>query len=291
MTTTLDPNIIELIQAHCGMEIRRVVRLVGDDIHQAYQLYDGEHFYFLKASINPAYPDIFIKEVAGLSALKDYFPGIVPKVIFAGQCEYRSFLMLEWLEAQIPKTVDWESFGRQLACMHRQPQLYFGFSTDNYIATLIQSNTAALYWDNFFIYQRLLPLAEILVQNDQFFAGDIARIHQLERHISSIFPPERPALLHGDLWSGNCMCIKQGFTLYDPAVYYGHREMDLAMARLFGGFPSSFFSAYEEVYPLEKDWKERLMLAQLYPILVHAILFGGNYVIEARHILKSYSTE
>jgi len=104
-----------------------------------------------------------------------------------------------------------------------------------------------------------------------------------------LFPEEPPALLHGDLWSGNFKITTEGeATIFDPAVYYGHREMDIGMTLLFGGFDQRFYEAYHEIYPLEKDWKQRIPLTQLYPLLVHALLFGGHYVESVRRIMKNY---
>jgi len=110
------------------------------------------------------------------------------------------------------------------------------------------------------------------------------------KRFDELFPDESPALLHGDLWSGNFMVASNGYAaIFDPAVYFGHREMDIGMTKLFGGFDQRFYDAYEEAYPLEKDWKQRLTLTQLYPLLVHAILFSGYYVDKTRTIIKYYS--
>jgi fructosamine-3-kinase len=106
--------------------------------------------------------------------------------------------------------------------------------------------------------------------------------------LNQLFPREHPSLLHGDLWSGNFMCSAKGPAIFDPAVYCGHREMDLGMTKLFGGFDNEFYEAYNHTYPLEKDWQKRVPLAQLYPLLVHAILFGGGYASNAANIIRSF---
>ena len=109
---------------------------------------------------------------------------------------------------------------------------------------------------------------------------------KLARH----FPIEPPALLHGDLWSGNFLISSNGqAAIYDPAVYYGHREMDIGMTKLFGGFDQRFYDAYNATYPLEKDWEKRLQVTQLYPLLVHAVLFGGHYISQVREIIKQFA--
>ena len=105
-----------------------------------------------------------------------------------------------------------------------------------------------------------------------------------------IFPKEPPALLHGDLWGGNYLIDSSGeVAIYDPAVYYGHREMDIGMARLFGGFDPRFYDQYNNTYPLENGWERRVGVTQLYPLLVHAILFGGHYINQARKIVKDFA--
>ncbi|MBC7850796.1 MAG: fructosamine kinase family protein [Chitinophagaceae bacterium] len=109
------------------------------------------------------------------------------------------------------------------------------------------------------------------------------------RQPNNEFPIELPSLLHGDLWSGNFMMTVKGPYVFDPAVHNGHREMDIGMTFLFGGFDQQFYDAYNEIYPLEKDWNKRLHLTQLYPLLVHAILFDGSYVARVIQTLQKYS--
>jgi len=116
-------------------------------------------------------------------------------------------------------------------------------------------------------------------------AGFNALFNQLEE----IYPTEKPALLHGDLWSGNMMVAANGSPcIFDPAVYYGHREMDLAMMALFGGYGDSWIDAYNEVYPLENGWQERIEIGQLYPLMVHVNLFGGSYARSVESILQKF---
>jgi len=109
------------------------------------------------------------------------------------------------------------------------------------------------------------------------------------RKLDEIFPVEAPSLIHGDLWNGNYMVNENGeAVIIDPAVYYGHREMDLGMSKLFGGFSAGFYEAYNQQYPLEKDWKERLDYCNLYPLMVHVNLFGGGYLNSVKSILRNF---
>jgi fructosamine-3-kinase len=126
-----------------------------------------------------------------------------------------------------------------------------------------------------------------------FSSVDIQNADALCRKLENMFPVEPPALLHGDLWSGNFMPVKSAGgsvtpAVYDPAVYFGHREMDIGMTLLFGGFDMRFYDAYNSLYPLEKDWNSRVPLTQLYPLLVHAVLFGGGYVNHCKETLDRY---
>ena len=127
--------------------------------------------------------------------------------------------------------------------------------------------------------------------------ADVRAAENVCMRLMEVFPVEPPALLHGDLWAGNFMPVQSQHnnvlnsmpSVFDPAVYFGHREMDLGMTLLFGGFDAEFYNAYNNIYPLEKNWRERVSLTQLYPLLVHAILFGGSYVSRCRNILKDWS--
>jgi fructosamine-3-kinase len=151
----------------------------------------------------------------------------------------------------------------------------------------VQKNDPHTRWEDFFVGQRITPLVRRLFDAGIFSKHDLQLLEHFTRSVQHIFPPAEPSLLHGDLWSGNFLIDTDGKpVLIDPAVYCGHREMDMAMTRLFGGFADQFYAAYEAAYPLAEHWLARLKLAQLYPLLVHAVLFGGHYVAAARAILK-----
>jgi fructosamine-3-kinase len=162
----------------------------------------------------------------------------------------------------------------------------FGLDADNYIGSLHQKNQHHHTWATFYTQERILPLCKTLFGRGYFSKKELSVAENADVKLNDIFPEEPPALLHGDLWSGNFMIGKDGPVIYDPAVYYGHREMDIGMSLLFGGFDHEMYKAYEDAWPLEKDWKRRIPATQLYPLLVHAVLFGGNYVGSAAAILS-----
>lgn len=232
---------------------------------------------------------MFEKEARGLDLLRKNCSLIVPQIIKAGALDDKQYLILEWLDKGSPKKDMWEKFGQGLATLHKKPQEYFGLNEDNYIGSLQQKNTRHSDWTTFYAECRILLLVKILFDEGTYSKSDLAKAEKFCQRVKEIFPSEPPSFLHGDLWAGNYMIHSSGYAaIYDPAVYFGHREMDIGMTKLFGGFDQQFYNAYNEAYPLEKDWQKRLSLAQLYPILVHAVLFGGHYISSAKNIMASF---
>ena len=183
----------------------------------------------------------------------------------------------------------WENFGRELAMMHKQPQEYFGSNEDNYIGSLDQNNDPHDEWHSFYAECRLKPLVKKLFDAGDFSVTDIRVADIFCNNLRTIFPNESPSFLHGDLWAGNYMISSSGYVaIFDPAVYCGHREMDIGMTKLFGGFDQRFYDSYNETYPLENGWEKRLQLTQLYPLLVHAVLFDGHYISQVKHIFSAF---
>lgn len=232
---------------------------------------------------------MFQAEERALTLIKDNFQGICPEVLFCGFTPGYAFLLMEWIERTEANSGDWKHFGRQMALLHSVSRDSFGFDEDNFIGTLPQFNPRSDSWETFFIENRIRPQMQMLTTSGRLHTKEMLLIDQLADAITGVFPMEPPSLLHGDLWSGNCMPTRRGFALYDSAPYFGHREMDIGMTLLFGGFPAEFYAGYEEIYSLEPGWRDRLSLAQLYPILVHANLFGGVYVNHSLDILSSWS--
>jgi fructosamine-3-kinase len=165
----------------------------------------------------------------------------------------------------------------------------FGLDSDNYIASLHQKNHQTDNWADFFIEQRLEPMLGMAYFDKLIPLDFLKKFQTIYTKMNSLFPKEKPALLHGDLWSGNVICDQNGKPcLIDPAIYYGHREMDLAFSRLFGGFDSRFYEAYESILPLEPDFESRIGIYNLYPLLVHLNLFGTAYLPGIEKIIKRF---
>ena len=183
--------------------------------------------------------------------------------------------------------------GHHLAALH-QPSAAdnFGGQTDNFIGNLPQSNTQQLNWSTFYVQERLLPQLEISRARQMLDPAEIPSLQKMLKRCSTIFPEVKPSLLHGDLWRGNYLISKNGSPyLIDPAIYFGHHEVDIAMSRLFGGFNSTFYDAYAEHFPQRIDDTALMNIYQLYYLLVHLNLFGSSYYSSVHRILKTYFNE
>lgn len=253
-----------------GSDLRDIRAVAGGDINEAFrvELADGRTI-FVKAQARTL-PGLFEAEAAGLAWLDG--PLRVPRVLAHAD----HWLALEWLE--LAGRPDPAALGRGLAQLHALGAPRFGLERTNYLATLAQDNTAEADWPTFYVERRLRPLCKGLGLD-----------RELDRLRPERFgPPEPPARLHGDLWWGNVAACDGAPVIIDPAVYGGHREIDLAMLALFGGLPDRLIAAYEEVAPLAEGWRERILLHQLYPLAAHACLFGGGYGAQVARGLATY---
>lgn len=261
-----------------GSGITNLRAVGGGSINKAYQFTFGGINYFLKENVRAEFPEMFKKESNGLKALSRCKALVVPEPITDLCIDKTQFIVMKFLE-KAPNTVLYsEKLGAGIAILHQNTNGNFGFEEDNYIGSLIQSNTWHKSWQTFFSTQRLHPLVKWCYDEKYLNKKQLASFERFYERINEIFPEEAPALLHGDLWGGNVMNTTGGPAVFDPAVYYGHREMDVAMSRLFGGFGSGFYEAYDSVYPLEKNYKQRIDICNLYPLLVHVKLFGKSYL-------------
>jgi protein-ribulosamine 3-kinase len=260
----------------------------GGSINEAFCLESKEGKYFLKWNDAASYPGMFEAEKSGLDLLRSAGAIQIPVVIATSVAGPGSFLLMEWIEPGIRKKSFWSDFGKSLARLHRVTAEKFGLGNDNYIGSLPQSNSRHTSWTDFFIRERIEPQMKRAVDSGKT-NGPISQLANLYKRLPEIIPDEKPSLIHGDLWNGNFLVAADGAAcLIDPAVYYGHREMDLAMSRLFGGFDSEFYRGYQEEFPLEKGFDSRIDIHNLYPLLVHVNLFGGGYVQQVESILRMF---
>lgn len=292
----LSAALADAVSAALGSRVVQTGYLSGGDINIALRCkLDDGRWVFLKTNAS-APKGMFRAEARGLEWLRDAGGLRIPEVLAASAPEAaEQFLVLEYLEPG-RRSADYdEVLGRGLAELHRSlpGDAPFGLDHDNYIGRLPQGNVAqgpaARDWACFYAEHRLEPQLR-LAQNSGLASSKLRHgfsklLPKVEQLVGEAEPASR---LHGDLWGGNLHTSSDGApVLIDPAAYAGHREMDLAMMRLFGGFAQTVFSAYEEAFPLTPGHQERLRLFQLYPLMVHVNLFGGGYVSSVEQSLRS----
>lgn len=261
----------------------------GGDINQAFLLETNQGRFLIKVNAAMYGLDMFEKEAKGLLHLAETKSLRVPMPLFDGKYHQELFFVMEYIEPGTASENFWESFGEGIAKLHANSNTHYGFEHNNFIGSLLQPNNKLETWANFYAHQRLIPLAHKANKRGVLENEHVDLIEKISTRLSSIFPDEKPALLHGDLWSGNFMADQQGNpVIFDPAVYFGNREMDIAMSLLFGGFDSSFYTSYHYYYPLPPEWEKRIKLCQLYPLLVHLTLFGGNYHEQVIDVIEKY---
>ncbi len=261
----------------------------GGCINNALKLNTSEGDYFLKWQSGIP-EDMFQKEADGLNLLRSTGVVKVPEVLGYGKLDGKHYLLMENIESAPPKGDYWKDFGISLAKMHRQnTQNSYGLDQDNYIGKLPQPNDSDDYWITFFIENRLEFQLKLAVQNRLVDSSFVNRYRKFYDQLPDLLPVDQPALLHGDMWSGNVMVGNDGrVCLIDPAVYYGHREIELAFTQMFGGFGYDFYSSYQEVYPLETGFEERVDIYNIYPHMVHVNLFGASYLGGVESVLRKY---
>ncbi len=260
--------------------------LRGGDINQVYQVITEKGHYVLKTHRASVCPDLFEAEAKGLALLASTKTIKIPKVLAVDKLNGNSLLLMEYILPGRPQSGFWDRFGIALAQLHKQTAPVFGLDHDNYIGSLPQKNGRAVTAVSFYVEQRLLPQFSTAEKSGYAFPEKNTFLRELEH----IIPNEKPALIHGDLWSGNYLVTKHNTPcLIDPAVSFASREMDIGMMHLFGGFDSRLFEAYEDEFPMELAWKHRIPVWQLYYLLVHLNLFGSGYYQAVKNILKTYT--
>jgi protein-ribulosamine 3-kinase len=286
---TPSKGIISIIEEHLSAAITGSRFVSGGSINIAYELQTATSKYFLKVNHKELYPGMFAAEARGLTMLTQTNVVKVPVIVLQGDAGNESFLLLEWVDARRGSVQGTQVLGSQLAHIHRNTGAEFGLDHDNYIGSLTQSNRNHSKWSDFFIQERLQPMVTLAADKRLLEYADAGNFEKLYAILPELFDEEAPALLHGDLWSGNYLTTPGDEPyLIDPAVYYGHREVDIAMTTLFGGFSNEFYISYHEEFPLARGWQERTDLWNLYPLLVHLNLFGAGYLDRVRDALTKY---
>lgn len=261
----------------------------GGCINNTLKLKTTQGDFFLKWQSGIA-DDMFEKEAQGLKILAETKAIKIPEVVSYGKLDGKNYLLMEHIPSDLPESGYWKKFGTALAEMHRNNSSdKYGLDHDNYIGKLPQPNDFNDSWIEFFIKQRLEFQLKLAVQNRLVDSRFVHRYRSFYEKLANLLPIDQPALLHGDMWSGNVMVGPEGrVCLIDPAVYFGHREIELAFTQMFGGFDNEFYSAYHEAYPLQPGFNERVGIYNIYPHMVHVNLFGTSYLSGVESVLRRY---
>lgn len=284
-------SLLERIEAETGLRPAAAEPLGGGSINRAARLTTPGGTLFLKW--NEREPKrMFRLEADGLELLRTANSGLrIPSVIAVGDAldGDPGFLLLEYIEPATGDGNDFEQFGSLLAGLHGNRAMQYGLDRNNYIGRLPQSNTRHDSWTEFFIRERIEPQIRSAVDHQGLNPSLLSNWERLASRLDEIFPVAEPSLIHGDLWGGNFLFDQNRQpVLIDPAVYYGHPEMELAFTRMFGGFSESFYRGYEQAASLAPDFSNRVEIYNLYPLLVHANLFGGSYLRSTETFLQGY---
>jgi fructosamine-3-kinase len=264
----------------------------GGCIHHALRVRTTRGDWFAKWNDDCA-PDLFLSEAEGLRALREAGSELaIPEVLVAlPPAESRpACIVMEYLPPGAETPRDDVTLGRGLAAIHARPAQAFGFPVTTYCGATPQDNRACPSWAEFYAERRLRPLARRLEAEGRLAPAERKLLDRLIERVPSLLAHEtRPALVHGDLWSGNVLATTRGPALVDPASAACDRELEFGITTLFGGFSERFFAAYHEALPLPGEWRERNPLYQLYHLLNHHLIFGGHYGAAALAIARRYA--
>ena len=281
----MDPALRSALEGELGASIVGEAPVHGGDVATAYRLdlSDGRRV-FAKTHRNPP-AGFFTTEASSLRWLGEPGVALLPEVLAVA--DHPALLVLGWIDADRGLTTHAgeAALGRQLAALHQAGAPCFGREDRRTTGSRGLPNEPTATWSEFYATQRLLPLARLVRDGGALPAPVVSQLESVADRLTELGgPPEPPARLHGDLWDG-----KGRSWLIDPAAHGGHREFDLAMMRLFGGFGAPCFAAYAEAAPLADGWEQRVELHQLAPLVVHAIKFGGSYVGSATSAIRRYA--
>lgn len=281
------------LESALGMPVTPIQSVGGGCIARATRIEVGGYPCFLKWGSGDVARS-FVAEAEGLRALREAgSPLVIPDIKAFGVEEsgVPGFLVMEWIEEGRPALGFWEDFGRGLAALHRHQGQGYGFAHDNFIGSTPQENGWYADWPAFWWEHRMMPQVDLARRNGLWQHAWDPMFERLLNRLGELLPehPER-SILHGDLWSGNYLVSAGGRpVLIDPAAYYGHREADLAMTELFGGFDRKFYAAYRSAWPLEPGYEVRREVYNLYHLMNHLNLFGAGYASSVASILRRFS--
>ncbi|MCB0639957.1 MAG: fructosamine kinase family protein [Lewinella sp.] len=286
MSTALQSHLSDLLAS----PLTRLRPLSGGDIAAVYVAEGKQQAWLVKVQGGSQGLDMLTVERAGLEAIGATGAIRTPEVHHCGPWHGGGLLVMEYIPTRAARPEDLRRLGEQLAALHQCRAEDFGWDRDNFIGSLPQSNRIQPDWPTFYARERLWPQLTMARQALLLKPTEIPALAAIETLCRDELPDCRPGLLHGDLWSGNYLIAADGTpVLIDPAVYFGHGEVDLAMSRLFGGFGPGFYEAYEAITPTPPGGDRRNELYQLYYLLVHLNLFGRSYYPAVSRLLQHWA--
>ncbi|MBC8109437.1 MAG: fructosamine kinase family protein [Verrucomicrobia bacterium] len=260
----------------------------GGNVSNAVRLETNEGFFFVKWNESQS-EDYFVTEAKGLQLLHEIADVKTPEIFGFGHKYNKSYIILEFLTTTTPEEKFWENLGIATAHLHQHTAPKFGLKDDNYIGSLRQNNAFEDSWIDFFIQKRLLPQAGLAYYNGEISLPMLHRLEKLASQLPAYLPPAKPALLHGNLITGNVLTgVNQDAIFIDPAVYYGCYEAEIAFTKLFGGFEAVFYETYQAINPMESGFEDRVGIYNLYPLLIHINLFGSGYLSGVEKVLRRF---
>jgi len=288
-------SIQKLVKSTLGFDrfITATKRVSGGCIAEAFQvILDDGTLLFVK--VTSGQDNSLSAERDGLESLGSTNTIAVAQAIAAQTDDTCSVLILEWIQSSSPQREFWSRFGHQLAELHQANQSVsqFGYFQNNFIGSTQQTNSWRDDWSDFFAQFRLAFQGDLALERNLIDTTQRKNLDRLIEKLPGLLAPAQtsPALLHGDLWSGNFLCdTNQNPVIFDPAVFFGHHEYEFSIAKLFGGFDSTFYEAYHEVIPEDAGTAERIEIYQLYHLLNHLNLFGRNYWSACQAIISKYA--
>ncbi|VBB45683.1 Fructosamine kinase [uncultured Paludibacter sp.] len=282
-------KLIDYLSDKTGIKLTDIKPVSGGDISAAYQVKSADTSFFLKTNNKPFAKEMFSAEKTGLDTIEKTNSIAVPHVFLTDNFESQSFILMEFIESKRPNSIDLQTLGTQLAALHQCRNAEFGFETNNFIGSLPQSNIFHQNWSEFYWFERIFPQLKMAFDNHLLSKNESPSEEKAMKVFNEIFGEVKPSLLHGDLWGGNYLISTGGVPyLIDPATYYGHSMVDIAMTKLFGGFDSEFYNAYHEIIPKTENYDCQIELYQLYYLLIHLNIFGSGYYSGVKNILKRY---
>ena len=278
----------EIIENELSESIIKIAPLSGGDINEVFKIITQNNTYVLKVNSISIHPKMFVKEKLGLQSIS-LTGAKTPNLIKIFSNSQNQFLILEYIEEESTNKSFWKNFAISLVKLHKTSNKRFGLEYDNYIGSLHQNNAQKRTWEQFFIENRINPVVKQAFDKNLLNINHLSSFESLFKKLNEILPIEPPSLVHGDLWSGNLLKGKGQTPIFiDPAIYYGNREVDITMTQMFGGFDKNYINYYNELFPLEPGWQQRIEIHNLYPSLVHLILFGSSYLRGIEKVINKF---